>query len=83
MASPQAAAIDELFDSFLAALADNPEMGLDELRDMLEKCGDLARVIEVKEAHAATIETRVPDHFEFLRQRPLKSVRTPALHCPQ
>lgn len=42
MASPQAAAIDELFDSFLAALAANPEMELDELRDMLEQCGDLA-----------------------------------------
>jgi monoterpene epsilon-lactone hydrolase len=43
MASPQAAAIDHLFDSFVAALAANPHMPLDELRDMLEKCGDLAR----------------------------------------
>ncbi len=42
MASPQAAAIDKLFDSFVAALGANPQMGLDELRDMLEKCGDLA-----------------------------------------
>lgn len=42
MASPQAAAIDQLFDSFVAALGANPQMGLDELRDMLEKCGDLA-----------------------------------------
>ncbi|MEX2481302.1 MAG: alpha/beta hydrolase [Gammaproteobacteria bacterium] len=42
MASPQAAAIDHLFDSFIAALAAKPDMGLDELRDMLEKCGDLA-----------------------------------------
>lgn len=43
MASPQAAALDHLFDSFTAALAANPDMGLDELRDMLEKCGDVAR----------------------------------------
>ena len=42
MASPQAAAIDTLFDSFVAALGANPQMGLEELRDMLEKCGDLA-----------------------------------------
>ncbi|MEQ8233518.1 MAG: alpha/beta hydrolase [Gammaproteobacteria bacterium] len=42
MASPQAAALDHLFDSFLAALGANPDMGLDELRDMLEKCGDVA-----------------------------------------
>lgn len=42
MASPQAAAVDALYDSFLAALAANPEMELDELRDMLERCGDLA-----------------------------------------
>ncbi len=42
MASPQAAAIDQLFDSFVAALGANPQMGLDELRDLLEKCGDLA-----------------------------------------
>ena len=42
MASPQAAAIDHLFDSFVAALTANPQMGIDELRDMLEKCGDLA-----------------------------------------
>ena len=42
MASPQAAAIDNLFDSFVAALTANPQMGIDELRDMLEKCGDLA-----------------------------------------
>ncbi len=42
MASPQAAAIDQLFDSFRASLAANPAMSLDELRDMLEKCGDLA-----------------------------------------
>ena len=41
MASPQAAAIDQLFDSFLAAMAANPAMGLDEMRDLLEKCGDL------------------------------------------
>jgi len=43
MASPQAAAIDKLFDSFLAELGANPQMSLDDLRDMLEKCGDLAR----------------------------------------
>ncbi|MGE0337429.1 MAG: alpha/beta hydrolase [Gammaproteobacteria bacterium] len=43
MASPQAAAIDLLFDSFNAALAANPQMPLEDLRDMLEKCGDLAR----------------------------------------
>lgn len=43
MASPQAAEIDRLFDSFLAALAANPQMGIDELRDLLEQCGDLAR----------------------------------------
>lgn len=42
MASPQAAAIDALFDSFVSALAANPEMEVDELRDMLERCGDLA-----------------------------------------
>ena len=42
MASPQAAAIDQLFDSFVAAIAANPQMGVDELRDLLEKCGDLA-----------------------------------------
>jgi len=43
MASPQAAAIDQLFDSFVASLAANPQMPIDDLRDMLEKCGDLAR----------------------------------------
>jgi acetyl esterase/lipase len=43
MASSQAAAIDRLFDSFRAALAANPQMSLEELRDMLEQCGDLAR----------------------------------------
>ena len=42
MASPQAAAIDQLFDGFVASLEANPEMGLDEMRDLLEKCGDLA-----------------------------------------
>ena len=42
MASPQAALIDDLFDSFVAALGANPEMELDELRAMLEKCGDIA-----------------------------------------
>lgn len=42
MVSKQAAAIDDLFDSFLAALAANPEMEIDELRDLLERCGDLA-----------------------------------------
>ncbi len=42
MASPQAAAIDTLFDSFVQALTDNPQMELDELRDLLEQCGDLA-----------------------------------------
>lgn len=42
MASPQAAAIDELFDSFVGALAKNPEMPVGEMRDMLERCGDLA-----------------------------------------
>ena len=42
MASPQAAAIDALFDSFVGALAANPAMEIDELRDMLERCGDLA-----------------------------------------
>lgn len=43
MASPQAAAIDHLFDSFVASLAANPQMPIEELRDMLDKCGDLAR----------------------------------------
>ncbi len=43
MASPQAAAIDTLFDSFIAALGANPQMGIDELRNLLEQCGDLAR----------------------------------------
>jgi acetyl esterase/lipase len=43
MASPQAAAIDRLFDSFRAELAANPQMSLEALRDMLERCGDLAR----------------------------------------
>lgn len=43
MASPQAAAIDRLFDSFVAALQANPQMSIDELRDLLEQCGDLAR----------------------------------------
>ena len=42
MASPQAAAIDQLFDSFVGALAANAAMGVDELRDMPEQCGDLA-----------------------------------------
>lgn len=42
MASPQAAAIDKLFDGFVAELGANPAMELAELRDMLEKCGDLA-----------------------------------------
>lgn len=42
MASPQAAALDQLFDSFVATLAAKPDMGLDELRAMLEKCGDVA-----------------------------------------
>ena len=39
MASPQAAALDRLFDSFVAALSANPNMGIDDLRDMLDKCG--------------------------------------------
>lgn len=43
MASPQAAAIDRLFDSFVAALAANPQMSLDDLRELLEQCGELAR----------------------------------------
>lgn len=43
MASPQAAAIDQLFDNIVAAFATNPQMPLDEMRDLLEKCGDLAR----------------------------------------
>jgi len=42
MASQQSAAIDNLFDSFRAAMVANPTMSLDELRDLLEKCGDLA-----------------------------------------
>jgi epsilon-lactone hydrolase len=42
MASPQAAALDRLFDSFVSELAANPAMSLDELRDMLERCGDVA-----------------------------------------
>ena len=42
MASPQAAALDQLFDSCLAALAAKPDMELDELRALLEKCGDVA-----------------------------------------
>ncbi len=42
MASPQAAAIDRLFDSFVAELSANPQMSVEELRDLLEKCGDLA-----------------------------------------
>lgn len=42
MASAQAAAIDQLFDNFVSALTANPEMPLDELREMLEQCGDLA-----------------------------------------
>ena len=56
MASPQAAALDRLFESFVAALAENPTMGLDELRDMLEKCGDVAAEpggIDYLEADAA------------------------------
>ena len=43
MASTQAAALDRLFDSFVAALAANPAMELDELRAMLDRCGDVAR----------------------------------------
>jgi len=43
MASPQAAAIDQLFDHIVAAFTANPQMPLDEMRDLLEKCGDLAR----------------------------------------
>ena len=43
MASPQAAALDHLFDSFVATLGASPNMSIDELRDMLEKCGDVAR----------------------------------------
>ena len=43
MASPQAAAIDRLFDGFVAALSANPQMSIDELRDLREQCGDLAR----------------------------------------
>ncbi len=43
MASPEAASIDRLFDSFVAALAENPEMSVEALRDLLERCGDLAR----------------------------------------
>ncbi|HMM74644.1 MAG TPA: alpha/beta hydrolase [Gammaproteobacteria bacterium] len=43
MASPQAAAIDRLFDSFIAAINANPQMSIEELRDLLEQCGDLAR----------------------------------------
>ncbi|MGE0484091.1 MAG: alpha/beta hydrolase [Gammaproteobacteria bacterium] len=43
MASPQSVLLDNLFDSFVQALAAKPDMGVDELRDMLEKCGDVAR----------------------------------------
>lgn len=43
MASPQAVAIDHLFDSFVKAMEERPEMSVDELRVLLEKCGDLAR----------------------------------------
>ncbi len=43
MASPQSALLDNLFDSFVARLAAKPDMGLDELRDMLEECGNVAR----------------------------------------
>lgn len=43
MASPQSAAISDLFGSFLDALAANPRMELGALRDMLEQCGNLAR----------------------------------------
>lgn len=42
MASPQAAAIDALFDSFKLTITSNPDLGLAGLREMLEKCGDLA-----------------------------------------
>ncbi len=42
MASPQAALLDNLFDSFVASLTANPAMGIEELRDMLERCGDVA-----------------------------------------
>lgn len=43
MASPQSVLLDNLFDSFVEALAARPDMGVDELRDMLERCGDVAR----------------------------------------
>lgn len=42
MASTQAAAIEQMFDSFVAAMAANPEMPVEEIRDLLERCGDLA-----------------------------------------
>lgn len=42
MASPESVAIDNLFDSFVAALTANPAMGIEELRDLLEQCGNLA-----------------------------------------
>lgn len=42
MASPQSAILDQLFDSFVAALGANPAMSIEELRDMLERCGDVA-----------------------------------------
>ncbi len=42
MASPQAAAIDRLFDSFITAMTADPGMSLDTLRDLFGQCGDLA-----------------------------------------
>ena len=40
-------------------------------------------VVVIEEAHAATVEPGVADHFELLLQRPFLTVGTPALHGPQ
>lgn len=42
MASPESALLDELFDGFVARMAANPNMELDELRYLFDKCGDVA-----------------------------------------
>ena len=43
MRSKKAEAIEVLFDSFVARMSEKPDMELDELRDLIEECGDLAR----------------------------------------
>ena len=41
MASPQAQAIDDLYQGWVRTMQDKPDMSLEELRDMFEHWGDI------------------------------------------